>query len=159
MNDAGPLVSIDRTKRFLVCRASRSLCALPLEAVVETFRPLPVEAVSGVPAVVAGVAVVRGEPLAVVALGRLLGESEVRAGRFVVMRTGGKKVVLAVADVVGLRMLSPGTAADLPGLIAGASREAVAALATLDGELLLMLEAARIASDDVLEVVAARAAS
>ena len=36
-------------ERLLTCRVGRKVCALPLEQVLETMRPLPVEALPGVP--------------------------------------------------------------------------------------------------------------
>ena len=46
----------------LVSRVATRLCALPVGAVIETMRRLPVEPIAGAPAFIAGLAIVRGEP-------------------------------------------------------------------------------------------------
>src|SRR5688572_15607941 len=58
---------------WLICRVSTRVCALPLDAVVETMRPLVVEPVAGAPGFVSGLSIVRGEPIPVVDAARLLG--------------------------------------------------------------------------------------
>jgi chemotaxis signal transduction protein len=55
---------------------------------------------------------------------------------------------LHVEAVLGIRTLEPAQLAALPPLWQGADAPAVTALATLDRELLLVLEAARLLPDD-----------
>jgi purine-binding chemotaxis protein CheW len=59
---------------MLLCQVGSVVCCLPLESVSETMRSLAVDAVAGMPAFVAGVSIVRGAPLPVVDLAKLLGD-------------------------------------------------------------------------------------
>ena len=132
-------------------RVRGRLCALPLEHVVETMRPQPVSSVAEPPPCVAGVAVIRSAAVPVVDVGRLLDPSArvepgsaQRALRFVTVRTGDRTVALAVDEVVGIRTLTTDALRDLPPLLREAGSDAVAAIGTLDAELLLVLRAARL---------------
>jgi purine-binding chemotaxis protein CheW len=81
-------------------------CAIPLEHVVETMRPLPVLPLAGAPQLVLGLAVVRGRPLPVVDAAALFGGSApAAAGRFVSLRAPGRQLVLAVGAVDGVHDL------------------------------------------------------
>ncbi len=133
----------------LVCRARARLCALPLEAVVETMRPLPVNELPGAPPFVRGVSLIRGAPVPVVDVGRLLGDAgSAGATRFVVLRLGERRVALAVEAVLGLRELPSQQLAELPPLLRDAA-EVVPRVAALDSELLHVLAAARLVPDSV----------
>ena len=132
----------------LICRVGAMLCALPLEHVLEVMRPLPVEVLSGTPAFVSGVAIVRGAALPVVAIARVLGEEASAPHRLVLVRTGERRVALAVDSVLGIRALPPDSAG-LPPLLRDAPRETVGGIGTLDGELLVVLQAAHIVPDEV----------
>lgn len=138
--------------RLLVCRVGAKLCGLPLAHVLETLRPLPTEPLAGANRLVAGVALIRGAPTPVVDARELLGSStEEAAGRYVTLAlagsgAGARVVALAVDSVVGVRdgeRLGP-----LPALLREQA-EVVAALGTLDAELLLVLERARLVPDAV----------
>jgi purine-binding chemotaxis protein CheW len=133
----------------LLVRARTRLCALPIERLVETMRPLPTTPFAGAPSFVLGVARIRGAAVPVVDLGALLGSREPsQATRYLALRLdGSRRVALAVEAVVGLRSLAPAQLAELPPLLANADREAVAAIGTLDAELLLSLETTRIVPD------------
>jgi purine-binding chemotaxis protein CheW len=142
----------------LLFRSERRLCALALEPVRETMRPLPIEPVAGAPPFVLGVAVVRGEVTPVVHVGRLLDPASQEApGRFVLLELGSARTVcLAVDEVLGVRDLGPvgATAArDLPPLVSEAAPH-LAALTTLDSELLWLLSTARVVPDSVWPVPA-----
>lgn len=131
----------------LLVRAGPRLCGLPVAAVVETMRPLPVAAAAGAPPWVSGVAVVRGEPVPVVDLAALLGGApEGAPGRFVSVSAGGRPAVLAVAAVIGVRELDPAGARTLP-LVRDACAGALESLRALDGDLLVVLGAARLVPD------------
>ncbi|HEY8551618.1 MAG TPA: chemotaxis protein CheW [Vicinamibacterales bacterium] len=131
----------------LVVRVGAQLCALPLQHVAETFRPQPARPVAGAPPFVSGVALIRGQAVPVVAAGDLLGVPSSPPTRFVSLRVDDRLVALAVDRVVGVRSLPD--LARLPPLLTGAAREAVSAVATLDSELLVVLDAARLVPPDV----------
>ena len=132
------------SERVLLCRAGGMLCALPLAHVVETMRPLPVEAIGSSPACVRGLALVRGEPTLVVDLARLLGARESAPRRFVSLRTGTRTVALAVDEVVGTRALSREELRALPPLLREAELDSLAAITRHDAELLAVLECGQI---------------
>src|SRR5580692_5756315 len=71
----------------LLCRVQARWCALPLRHVIETMRPLPTSPIPGAPAFVDGLAVIRGAPVPVVSLSRLLGATTTQATRLVCVRT------------------------------------------------------------------------
>lgn len=89
-------------------------CALPLTEVLEVMRPLPIEAVAGAPPYVAGLAVVRGAAVPVVALDLLLGRPCAPFSRFVLVAAGTRRAVLAVAGLTGVTDLSAGVLESLP---------------------------------------------
>jgi len=131
----------------LLGRARTRLCALPLGHVVETMRPLPTTPLAGAPAFVAGLSVIRGQPVPVVDVGALLGSPEPPAAtRFVIVRAGDRRVALALEAVLGVRVLPDGKE-PLPPLLQEAGAEAVSAVATLDRELLVVLRAGRLVPD------------
>ena len=135
---------------WLLCRAGVHLCAMPLGQVVEIMRVLPIESLSGGPPYVRGLCVIRGSPAPVVDTGLLIGDHATRCERFVAVRTGGRIVALAVEAVVGIRMLGAEASDQLPPLLRGAAIETIAAIGTLDAELLFFLRAARIVPEDLL---------
>jgi purine-binding chemotaxis protein CheW len=134
----------------LICRVQTRLCALPLEHVVETLRPLPVEPVAGAPPFVLGLAVIRGAPLPVVDSARLLGAHDARAGRFVTVNAGNRRVALAVDCVLGVRAVAPESLHALPALLHQADTDVIAAIGLLDAELLLVLRSARLLPDQAV---------
>jgi purine-binding chemotaxis protein CheW len=143
----------------LVCRVGPLLCALPLQHVQETLRPLPTEPLAGTPAFVRGVCVVRGEPLPVIdALALVSADGAAVPERIVVLKTGGRCVALAVGAIVGVRLLAAGSLDALPPLLRDASDGAIASLACLDGDLLLTLRSARLVPEPVWQALDAREA-
>jgi purine-binding chemotaxis protein CheW len=129
----------------LVVRAGERLCALPVSAVGETMRPLPVAPIAGAPPYVLGVAIVRGEPVPVVDLAALVGGGATAgaATRFVSVRSGGRVAALAVAEVLGVTSLGPEGARNAP-LLADACGGTLVALRARDEDLLLVLGAGRL---------------
>ena len=153
-------LAIGSVTRFsLLCRAGGLLCALPLEHIIETMRPMPLDVLPGTPHFVAGMAIVRGEPLPVLLLSRLFGKEEKRAERLVIARAGTRRVALAVESVVGVRALEPELLQRLPPLLRDAPQDAVAEIGTLDGELMVVLQAARLVPAEVFAIVEAEAAA
>ena len=133
----------------LLCRADTRLFALPLQSVVETMRPLPIEAVAGAPDFVLGLAVIRGMAVPVVDSGRMLNGKPSSIARFVLLKVGERRIALAVAAVLGLRALTPARLQELPPLIRGADADVIAAIGALDAELLMVLRAVRIVPEDL----------
>jgi len=116
-----------------------------LEHVSETLRPLPVEALSGTAPFIDGVSIIRGAPVPVVDLARLLGNASVEPRmRLVVVKVGERNAALAVARVIGVRSLESATVIELPPLLSGASSEVIGAIGSLDARLLLVLETSRL---------------
>jgi purine-binding chemotaxis protein CheW len=145
----GELLPAGRDRRnelHLICHVQARLCALALQHVVEIMRPLPVEPLAGAPCFVRGLAVVRGTPLPVVDAARLL-DGDVPAQRFVKLHVGGRHVVLAVDEVLGVRAMPDDGLSALPPLLQEAGMDFVAAIGRLDAELLWVLEGARLLAD------------
>lgn len=131
--------------RYLIVRALSWVCALPVEEILETMRPLPVTPVADVPPFVRGLAVVRGQPTPVIRLAALLGAAQAsEAGRFVSLRVPERRLVLEVEEVLGLRRLGAHTLGSVPPLLEGAAGGNLEVLGTLDGRLLGALRAARL---------------
>ncbi|HEY2900357.1 MAG TPA: chemotaxis protein CheW [Polyangia bacterium] len=140
----GPTDQKTQPSLALLCRLASGLCALPLDCVIETMRPLPVARVDHAPPFVLGLAVVRGEAIPVIDGARLLGAGPASlARRFVTLKVGSRRVALAVDDVVGLRDLAALSLGALPPLLAQVETDAVAAIGSLDQQLLLVLGGAR----------------
>jgi purine-binding chemotaxis protein CheW len=133
----------------LLCRAEARWCALPLPHVVETMRPLPISPIPGTPPFVAGLAIIRGAAVPVVDLARLLGATDSKPKRFVSMTTQRGRIALAVDQVEGVRSLPPDIVHSLPPLLQSADSRFVEVIGTLDAELLLVLQIARLMPEDL----------
>lgn len=133
----------------LVSRVCGRLCALPLEHVSETMRPLPVDPVAGVPPPVRGVAIIRGAPVPVVDLAWLLAGGESHATRFVTLDVGTRRVALAVDAVLGVRPIPADALGELPPLLRDGDADAIAAIGALDSQLIVALRSARLLPEAV----------
>jgi len=122
---------------------------LPLEYVLETMRPLPVEPLSGAPQFVQGLAIIRGAPVPVVDAARLLGAEATRPSRFVTLKADERRVALAVDSVLGVRSIPDGSLQALPPLLRDAGAEIVSKIGMLDAELLLVLRSVRFVTEDL----------
>jgi purine-binding chemotaxis protein CheW len=143
----------------LLCRVDTRLCALPLATVLETMRRLPIEPLAGAPAFVLGLSVIRGAPVPVIDLARLLANaSGADAERLVMVRTGVRQVALAVAAVIGIRALPAATAHELPPLMRETDAAPVSAIGALDTELLHVLQSVQLLPDEVWRAIDAEAA-
>ena len=148
----------ERPELSLLCRVGDLLCALPLEHVEETMRPLPVEAIAGVPTFVRGLAVVRGAPIPVVDAASLLSgvaSDTTRATRFVTVKAGSRRIALAVDAVVGVVEIPRGSLDTLPLLFKDASLDMISAIGTLDANLLLVLRSTRLIREELWPVLEA----
>lgn len=142
----------------LVFRAGSLLCALRLDEVIETLRPLAVRPLAGTPPFVRGVTIMRGVPAPVIDVARLLGGEQAEVVRFVAVRAERGPLAFATGPVLGIRpadagsQVRPATGTGLAGttgLIGGASAALVAGVGTLDAEPLLMLQSMRVVPDEV----------
>ncbi len=135
---------------YLVCRSGSRLCALPIEQVVETMRPLPTSPLPDMPAFMVGAAIIRGAVVPVVSLAQLMGDTENGLpSRFVTLALGARKVAFAVEHVLGVRTLQAQTVEDTPLLLQAVDTGSVAAITILDAELLLLLQSARLIPDSL----------
>ena len=139
---------------YFVCRIDSRLCAIPVGRVIETLRPLPLDPLPGTPDFVLGVSMIRGQPTPVLSGSRLLGDrSPSPAARLVTVRAEDRPVALAVGEAVGVRAIDPRVFGDLPLLAAEARSDAIAAIGTLDQQLLVVLESARLVPDGVWALI------
>jgi purine-binding chemotaxis protein CheW len=129
----------------VLCLVGASVCAIPVEFVVETMRALPTEHLAGVPVFVRGVSVVRGQPTPVVDAAQLLGiQAPSSPSRYVLLRVGERRAALAVDAVLGVRSLPPAMTDGLPPLLGDFRADLVERLAMLDGRLLMVMRAGKI---------------
>ena len=135
----------------LVVRVGNRACAIPIEHVGETMRPLPIEPVAGMPVFVRGVAVIRGIPTPVIDLGALLSGtlSPQVPRRLVTLKLKGRQAAVGVDAVVGLRAIARDGLASPPPMLQGVSSEAVEAIGSRDAQLLLVLQAAKLVPEPV----------
>jgi purine-binding chemotaxis protein CheW len=116
--------------------------------VIETMRALPVKPVAGAPDFVLGLSIVRGVPVPVVHAARLLARLASPPTRFVSVRVGERRAILAVEEVLGVEAIEDGTLSALPPLLEAGS-EVVLRMGALDAELLCVLDTARLVPDSV----------
>lgn len=137
----------------LLCHVGDLLCALPVEHVVETLRPLPLEPL-GTSELVRGVAIVRGTPVPVIDAGVALGRPRLTAARrWIVLRLDVRRAAMAVDEVVGVSKVTNASFAALDPLLAGRDHGSAAhgttaasiqSLAAIDQALMVVLRAARL---------------
>jgi purine-binding chemotaxis protein CheW len=96
-----------------------------------------------------GLAIIRGAAMPVVDLARVLGGTDTKPARFVSMTTERGRIALAVDQVEGVRSLPPDVMQALPPLLQCADARVVQAIGTLDAELLLVLQIARLVPEDL----------
>src|SRR3954465_12779131 len=82
----------------LVFRAGTMLCALRLDDVIETMRPLGIRPLAGTPPFVRGISIMRGVPAPVVDVARLVGGEQAEIVRFVAVRTERGPVAFATGE-------------------------------------------------------------
>jgi purine-binding chemotaxis protein CheW len=154
MRQHGQLVAPDEAVTALVFRAGTLLCALPLDEVVETMRPLETHPLAGTPAFVRGISVLRGVPTPVIDVARLLAGEAGEVERYVAVRTERGPVALAVGAVLGIQATDAVPAEAHPALLGGSHR-LVAGVGTLGSEPLLVLQNMRAVPDEVWAAAAA----
>ncbi len=125
----------------LLCQAGSLICGLPLAHISETMRPLPLQPFDGMPAFVEGLSIIRGAPVPVVDLARLLGnDGGTCRTRLVVVKVRERHVALSVERVIGVKSLADIVSGALPPLLTGARADFVSAVGSLDAHLLVVLE-------------------
>ena len=134
----------------LVCRAGVILCALPIDQVVEIMRPLPLEQIGGAPEYVRGLSIIRGAPVPVVDPGLIIANKVTQATRLIIVRSATRTIALAAESVTGIIMVAADAFGRLPPLLHEAASDTVAAIAALDGELIVLLRTARLIPEDLL---------
>lgn len=139
----------------LVFRAGPLLCALGLDDVIETMRPLATQPLAGTPPFVLGISVLRGVPTPVVDVARLLRGGPGEIDRYVAVRTERGAIALATGEIIGIRSVDAGTTGAHPALLGGRSSRLVAGAGTVGTEPLLLLQSMRAVPDDVWEAAAA----
>jgi len=145
---------------YLLCGIGDHVCAVPLAHVSEAMRPLAVQPLAGIPPFVLGVAIIRGDPTPVVDVGQLVGVARGDPTRFVTMKVADRAVAIAVDSVLGVRSLPAASLLTVPPLLGVASMDLVAAIGSLDREILLVLQAARLLPESIwmaIEEAGARA--
>jgi purine-binding chemotaxis protein CheW len=129
------------------------MCALPLEEVEETMRPLPVAPVAEAPFFVRGVCMVRGTPSPIVSLAALLGgalPTQASPGqRFIALRVPEGRLALEVDEVRGLRWLEEDTLESVPPLLRSTANGQLQHVGSLDGGLLAVLGSAHLLPEDL----------
>jgi purine-binding chemotaxis protein CheW len=142
---------ISEFNQVLVVMAGARECAFPLHHVAEVMRPLPIKHVAGTPGFVLGVSVIRGTPVPVVDLKALLEncENSPSFGRFLTLKVEDRQVVIGVDSVVGLRNMDLTQLGELPPLLQYVTADLIASVGSRDAQLLLVLRAARLLTDEV----------
>jgi purine-binding chemotaxis protein CheW len=143
---------------LLLVQADRLTCALPLRAVSEIMRALPLRALGGLPPYVRGASIIRGQATPVVDLAVLLGGQDLSAPSRYVVLVGGSPVALAVDAVLGVRALSRESLGGLPRLLRDFGSQHVHSLGSLDGELVPVLASTIVLPDDTWQRVRAEGA-
>jgi len=133
----GPLV-------LLVQAGTRNI-AIPLGDIVETLRPLAVDPLQTSLGYLAGVSVVRGEPVPVVDLAALLQPgAKGGQGRWVVLKGKPSSVVLSVDRIVGLKRLDRAQMKEVPPLLREFHTDLARAIVLQDAHCTTLIDASRI---------------
>ena len=153
----GMTVRTSESSPVLVVMVGARACAFPVHYVAETMRPLPIEPVAGTPTFVRGVSVIRGVPTPVVDLKALLenGENSASYGRLVTLKLGDRRLAIGVDSVVGLRTLDSARLGELPPMLRDVAADLIEAIGTREAQLLVVLHAARIVTEEVWTTLAA----
>jgi purine-binding chemotaxis protein CheW len=134
---------------WLLCQDGSHQFALPVPHVIETMRMLPIKSLAGAPPMVRGICIIRGAPTPVVDSALMFNEPPAQCERLVTVRTGKRTVAFATQAVLGVQVISADALQRLPPLLSNV--QTIAAMRALDGELVFLLQIARIVPDDVLD--------
>ncbi|XVU21940.1 chemotaxis protein CheW [Actinoplanes sp. CA-054009] len=139
----------------LIFRAGPLLCALRLDEVIETMRPLETRPLAGTPSFVRGISVLRGVPTPVIDVSRLLGGGSAEPERYIAVSTDRGAVAFGTGAVLGVSNVEAEPSGGHPALLGGGNSRLVAGVGTLGTEPLLLLQSMRAVPDDVWEAAAA----
>ena len=133
----------------LVFRAGPLLCALRLDEVIETMRPLATQPIAGTPAFVTGICVMRGIPTLVIDVARLLGGATAEVSRFISVRTERGPVAFATGAIHGVRTVSAPSTQYSPALLGDGAGRLITAVGTIDAAPVLLLPTMRLVPDEL----------
>jgi purine-binding chemotaxis protein CheW len=137
------------TADWLLCRVGSHQFALPVPQVIETMRMLPIEPLVGAPPIVRGLCIIRGAPTPVIDSALMFDDRPTQCERLVTVRIGKRTVAFATEMVLGVRAIRADELEQLPPLLSNV--QTIAAMRALDGELVFLLQIARVISDEVLD--------
>ncbi|GGN66072.1 hypothetical protein GCM10010112_28100 [Actinoplanes lobatus] len=143
--------ALDAGVLALIFRAGPLFCALPLDEVAETMRPLETMPIAGTPPWVRGLTVLRGEPAPVLDVTRLLTGADGRIERYVAVRAGRGPVACATGPVLGVQEIRVSPPEGPSALVTGVARALVAGVGTIGADPLLLLRDFRAVPDAVWE--------
>lgn len=89
----------------------------------------------------------------------VLAGKESHPTRFVTVNVGPRRVALAVDAVIGVRTIPTEALNELPPLLRDVNTDVIAAIGTLDAQLLVVLRSARLIPEPVWSALAAGGAS
>jgi chemotaxis signal transduction protein len=124
----GLLVQRETRIPLLVAKVASAVCAIPIEHVVETMRPMAIED---------GMGMHRGDPVRIIDAAAMLGEQSAPK-RCVIVRVGSGRAGLLVDEVLGVRRVESDEVRGMRGLFAAES------IASVAGELRAVLGAWRV---------------
>lgn len=134
---------------WLLCRAASHNFALPVPHVVEAMRKLPIEPLAGAPPIVCGLCVIRGAPTPVVDTAMLFDGERSHGELLITVKTGTRTVAFAADAVTGVKAIDAAELEKLPPLLRDV--QTIAAVKTLDRELVFFLETARVLPHEILD--------
>jgi purine-binding chemotaxis protein CheW len=135
---------------LLQVRAGGARCGVELAGVREIMRPLPIQPIPELPDFVRGVAVVRGRAVPVVDLALWMGRPAGNAQRWLHLALGARRLALAVETVDGARKIEQSAWSEMPCLLRdGEQTFALSRFGQLDGEVLAVIESARLLPEPV----------
>jgi len=139
----------------LVFRAGPLLCALRLDEVIETMRPLATQPIAGTPAFVTGICIMRGLPTPVIDVARLLGDATAEVSRFISVRTERGPVAFTAGAIHGVRTVSAQSTQFSPALLGDGPGRLIAAVGTIDAAPVLLLQTMRLVPGEAWDAAGA----
>jgi purine-binding chemotaxis protein CheW len=140
--------------RMVLFRVGTGMCAMPVQHVIETMRPQPVQALADTPHYIMGVSVIRGAPVPVVDLAALLHGRSEKPARMVTVEAGPHTAALAVGEIAGVVAIPPASLESLSPLL-GEHSGAASSVGVIDTGVLFLLDGARMVPDDVWQALSA----